>query len=206
MHRDLKLENVLFKNADDDDLYVKVIDFGIAGVAQEKVDAGTLAYMAPECLEKVAADTTPAIDVWAMGVMYFAMIFGTLPFSADNEKDLVKKIKTDPVRFPKTAPITNEGKEFIKAMLQKDPTKRIELIEFVQQPYNIMEEEEFDQKYKEVCELWEQQKAKTDEEEEQKFQEQFMQQMDLKEEKESKPSKRERSVGKVAKKKKKTNH
>jgi len=90
VHRDLKLENVLFKHPDDEDLFVKVIDFGIAGAAQEKVDAGTLAYMAPECLEKVAADTTPAIDVWAIGVMYFAMIYGTLPFNAQQERELVK--------------------------------------------------------------------------------------------------------------------
>jgi serine/threonine protein kinase len=59
IHRDLKLENVLFKNRpepeDDDDLnefQIKIIDFGIAGVATDKVDAGTLCYMAPECLDK----------------------------------------------------------------------------------------------------------------------------------------------------------
>jgi len=52
VHRDLKLENVLFKNKIEDDFSIKVIDFGIAGMAQDKVDAGTLAYMAPECLEK----------------------------------------------------------------------------------------------------------------------------------------------------------
>ena len=50
VHRDLKLENVLFKNIAEDDYYVKVVDFGIAGVANDKVDAGTLAYMAPETL------------------------------------------------------------------------------------------------------------------------------------------------------------
>ena len=33
MHRDLKLENVLFKNKSKDDFFVKVVDFGIAGVA-----------------------------------------------------------------------------------------------------------------------------------------------------------------------------
>ena len=174
VHRDLKLENVMFKNKDDEDLFVKVIDFGIAGVAQEKVDAGTLSYMAPECLEKVAADTSPAIDVWAIGVMFYAMIFGTLPFSAQNERDLVKQIKNDPVRLPKTSPITPEGKEAIKAMLQKDPTKRIELIDFVTQPYNTMEDEEFEQKYNDVKTVWEEQKAKNEEEEEAKLQEQFL--------------------------------
>jgi serine/threonine protein kinase len=206
VHRDLKLENVMFKHKDDEDLFVKVIDFGIAGMsAQDKVDAGTLSYMAPECLEKVAADTSPAIDVWAIGVMFYAMVFGTLPFLANNERDLVKMIKNDPVRFPKSSPITPEGKELIKAMLQKDPAKRIELIEFVTWPYNTMEDEEFEQKYDIVKAAWEEQKAKNQEEEEQKLQEQFLSQMDIKDEKHEKASKRDKSVGKAPSKKKKKN-
>ena len=121
VHRDLKLENVLFKKEpdpmDEDDLgafNVKIIDFGIAGVANDKVDAGTLSYMAPECLDKVFADTTPAIDVWAMGVMFYAMIYGTLPFVHSNDKELIKMIKTAPVKFPHNTPITDQGKEVIK--------------------------------------------------------------------------------------------
>lgn len=151
VHRDLKLENVLFKNNVEDDeehdFFVKVVDFGIAGVATEKVDAGTLSYMAPECLEKVAAETTSALDVWAIGVMFYAMLAGTLPFQGNTERDLVKSIKNDRIRFPADIPITQLGKEAITKMLQKDHTKRLELIEFVQTPYAIMEDEEFDVLY-----------------------------------------------------------
>jgi serine/threonine protein kinase len=50
VHRDLKLENVLFKSKGD--LFIKVVDFGIAGVCttrqKDKVDAGSVAYMPPE--------------------------------------------------------------------------------------------------------------------------------------------------------------
>jgi len=50
VHRDLKLENVLFKAQGD--LHIKVVDFGIAGVCEnekkDKVDAGSVAYMPPE--------------------------------------------------------------------------------------------------------------------------------------------------------------
>lgn len=93
VHRDLKLENVLFQYREEDDHAVKVVDFGIAGMGDDKVDAGTLAYMAPECLEKVAASTSPAIDVWAIGVMLFTMIYGYLPFYSGDERELIKRIK-----------------------------------------------------------------------------------------------------------------
>lgn len=189
VHRDLKLENVLFKNRDEDNFDVKVIDFGIAGVAsQDKVDAGTLAYMAPECLSSVAAETTPAIDVWAIGVMFYAMIYGTLPFYNEKEADLVKMIRTEPVKFPKSVPVTQEGKEVIKAMLNKDPTKRLELIDFVQQSYNIMEEEEFDKMFEEAKQRWDEEQVKAKEAEEQKFSEKFISSIDLKDDKPSKGS------------------
>ena len=98
VHRDLKLENVLFKNEDfEGDFNVKVVDFGIAGMGGDKVDAGTLSYMAPECLDKVAAATSPSIDVWAIGVMFYAMLFGELPFDCADEKLLIKSIKEDKI-------------------------------------------------------------------------------------------------------------
>ena len=117
VHRDLKLENVLFKNKSKDDYHIKVVDFGIAGVAQDKVDSGTLAYMAPECLDRAGAQTSPAIDVWAIGVMFYTMIYGELPFYANDEKTLVKKIINDRVVFKKNQPITPMGKEVLQAML-----------------------------------------------------------------------------------------
>lgn len=52
VHRDLKMENVLFKDTVSNQ--IRVVDFGIAGVCdsnkKDKVDAGSLAYMPPEVL------------------------------------------------------------------------------------------------------------------------------------------------------------
>jgi serine/threonine protein kinase len=49
--------------------------------------------MAPECLEKQAAETTAAIDVWAIGIMAYSLIYGYLPFFNSNEKELIKSIR-----------------------------------------------------------------------------------------------------------------
>jgi serine/threonine-protein kinase ULK/ATG1 len=91
-----------------------VVDFGIAGMGDDKVDAGTLAYMAPECLEKVSATTSPSIDVWAIGIMFYAMLYGELPFSSSSEKDLITSIKEQKVKFPSNIPVTEEAKEVIR--------------------------------------------------------------------------------------------
>jgi MAP/microtubule affinity-regulating kinase len=52
IHRDLKLENVLFESKVR--TKIKIVDFGIAGRCKvgniEKTDAGTLRYMSPEVL------------------------------------------------------------------------------------------------------------------------------------------------------------
>ena len=79
--------------------------------------------------------------------MFYAMIYGTLPFSHSNDKELIKMIRLTPVKFPPGTPITHEGKEIIKHMLAKDPNKRLQLIDLVQAPYAIMEPEEFDPIY-----------------------------------------------------------
>ena len=116
IHRDLKLENVIFKNKGEknrDEFFIKVIDFGIAGVEQDKVDSGTLAYMSPECLDG-DRKTSAAIDVWAIGIMFYTLVYGELPFYGNTERELIKKIINDPIKFNNKYPISQMGKDVIK--------------------------------------------------------------------------------------------
>jgi len=73
--------------------------------------------------------------------MYYTMVFGELPFYSSNEKDLIKKIINDQIKFKNSYPITQMGKDMLKSMLDKDPTKRIEMIDFVQSEYNIIDDD-----------------------------------------------------------------
>ena len=145
VHRDLKLENVLFK--DTEDQYVKVIDFGISGVCStfksDKVDAGTVAYMPPECFESEPAMSAPSLDVWAIGLMFYAMLFGTLPFNASTDQEIQKKIKAAKITFPKNVPVTEKAKELLLMMLQKDPTERLELIQMMDMEYYKLDDQDF---------------------------------------------------------------
>ena len=127
---------------------MKVLDFGIAGVCagntKDKVEAGTIAYMSPETLGSSSADTSPAIDIWAIGLMFYAMLYGTLPFYGKSEKEFIEKIKHSPLKFPNDTPVTEEGKEILRRMLEKDPKQRLQLIEFMEMDYYQFEEDELE--------------------------------------------------------------
>ena len=73
----MKLENVLFESKER--TKIKIVDFGIAGMCKpdmhEKNDAGTLKYMAPEVLANSHTLANPALDVWALGIMLYAMVY-----------------------------------------------------------------------------------------------------------------------------------
>lgn len=83
---------------------IKVADFGISGVADKfnpDADTGTLKYMSPEVLSRKEKSNTPAVDVWACGVMLFYMLYGGLPFSGSSNSELVKSIIVGRFSFPK---------------------------------------------------------------------------------------------------------
>jgi serine/threonine protein kinase len=97
IHRDLKLENILF--ADAMKMRIKIVDFGIAGIAAKNVegeqsDLGSLLYVAPEVLSGADRSATPALDVWSMGCIFYAMLTGELPFTGASTREIAKNILT----------------------------------------------------------------------------------------------------------------
>lgn len=90
-HRDIKLENILL----DEDRNVKLIDFGfstcIPNDKKIKMFCGTPSYMAPEIVMKLEYAGPPA-DIWASGVLLYALMNGKFPFRGDTDKDLYRRI------------------------------------------------------------------------------------------------------------------
>ncbi|EGR27938.1 protein kinase domain protein [Ichthyophthirius multifiliis] len=103
IHRDLKLENVLLTKPDQDQ--IKIVDFGIAGVASkfdvDNIDSGSLKYMSPEVVAAKIKQLTSAIDVWSMGVILYVMLVGDFPFNANSNIQVMDKILEGKFEIPK---------------------------------------------------------------------------------------------------------
>lgn len=123
VHRDLKLENLLLDRSVNN---LKIIDFGFAAqVASKEVKlrafCGTPSYMAPEIIRGEGYSGF-ATDVWALGVVAFALLAGMLPFAARTELQLYSKIRRGHFACPEG--LCDLPKRLIRAALRMDPTAR----------------------------------------------------------------------------------
>jgi serine/threonine protein kinase len=78
----------VFAKPDSND--IRVVDFGISGLHgplnnKDKSRAGSLKYMAPEVLSGKNTSADPAIDIFSLGVILFALVVGHLPFEGDDQ-------------------------------------------------------------------------------------------------------------------------
>ncbi len=96
VHRDLKPQNIFLTAHPDYPDYVKVLDFGItkligksqSGRTQVGTILGTPHYMSPEqCMSDPSVD--PRSDIYALGVVLYEMVTGTVPFSAETFAGLI---------------------------------------------------------------------------------------------------------------------
>ena len=134
VHRDLKPGNVMLERSDDGGETVKVLDFGLARLADED-DAGrshagtmigTCAYMSPESIEHGSAG--PAGDLFSLGVMLYEMATGRLPFSGQNAVATIMRICDGEYPSPATlvAELPDPVLAAIDAALSHEPEGRPE--------------------------------------------------------------------------------
>ena len=135
-HRDIKPENILLANIDNDDLNVKISDFGLsksfAGNKLLKTPCGSPAYAAPEVL-KGKEYKGNKIDIWGTGIVLYTMVYGALPFDQENIKDLVYNITKGNYSLPDT--VSKNCQDLISKILQVDPNKRINIHEIKNHPW-----------------------------------------------------------------------
>src|SRR5215472_9483959 len=105
VHRDIKPENIMLRP----DGYVKVLDFGIAKLAEQELPTsmakdealllvetnlgsvlGTVRYMSPE--QACGAAVDKRTDIWSLGVVFYEMITGHAPFTGDTPAEVMSEI------------------------------------------------------------------------------------------------------------------
>ncbi len=139
VHRDIKPENIMLRP----DGYVKVLDFGIAKLAEQEVPVtiprdealllvetslgsvlGTVRYMSPE--QACGAQVDKSTDIWSLGVVLYEMVTGHVPFTGDTPREVMSAIlEMEPPPLTKhVARTPAELQQIISKTLRKDRAQR----------------------------------------------------------------------------------
>lgn len=149
VHRDLKLENLLFKDTTGTS-QLKVIDFGLAAIKASSEEGGpwlsamlgTLSYVAPEVIDK-EKKYDEKCDMWSIGVIMYVLFTGEHPFFTKEckkeKRELWRRIlKEPPLKEPlqnTDPPVPLDARSLIIRLLQKDPTRRPSAAEVLADPW-----------------------------------------------------------------------
>ena len=146
VHRDLKPENLLLTS----EHIIKIIDFGLSNYFDKnsrrllETPCGSPCYASPEMLSGEGYDGFK-IDIWATGIILFAMLCGFLPFDHKDNDKLFKKILECKIKFPKH--LSDDAKDLLKKILVPNPRKRITIKEIKKHPFYLKGKEIFDNNF-----------------------------------------------------------
>ncbi|CAD8139902.1 unnamed protein product [Paramecium pentaurelia] len=132
MHRDLKLENILFREADNFNSVV-IADFGLATYVDQVPfifsRCGTPGFIAPEIIN-LQNETQPygvVCDMFSLGVIFYILITGQPAFKGKSYNTIVKSNRTGIIdlQIDKLNQASQNLKDLLFQMLQCDPQNRI---------------------------------------------------------------------------------
>ncbi|KAF3321101.1 calcium-dependent protein kinase 26 [Carex littledalei] len=137
MHRDLKLENFMLTDKDDD-FSIKAIDFGLSvfikpGQMFNDI-VGSPYYLAPEVLNRRYG---PEAEIFSAGIILYILLSGVPPFWADNQQGIYEAIKEGNIDFESQqwALISDGAKDLITKMLCPSPSERLKAHEVLSHPW-----------------------------------------------------------------------
>lgn len=131
VHRDIKPENILLESIDNDNLNVKITDFGFAKCfdADDNFEGleevlGSPLYMAPEIVKKIKYDTK--VDIWSFGIMAYILLCGKTPFNGKTKDEIFLQLATQSINFTDGiwSKVSKEAKSFVRKCLTRDPYLR----------------------------------------------------------------------------------
>ncbi|XP_018778920.3 calcium/calmodulin-dependent protein kinase type 1G isoform X2 [Serinus canaria] len=137
VHRDLKPENLLYLTPEENSK-IMITDFGLSKMEQNGIMStacGTPGYVAPEVLAQ--KPYSKAVDCWSIGVITYILLCGYPPFYEETESKLFEKIKEGYYEFesPFWDDISESAKDFIRHLLEKNPSARFTCEEALRHPW-----------------------------------------------------------------------
>ena len=131
-HRDIKPENVLLGDNNE----ALLTDFGLARESRTDVlmmtRCGTICYLAPEIILNEPYDGKKS-DIWALGVMLYAMATGNIPWQSGNELLMPNMIVSQRITPPPG--LLPDVAELITACTEPDPERRPTADDLLRHPW-----------------------------------------------------------------------
>uniref|UniRef100_A0A8C5EMG8 Calcium/calmodulin-dependent protein kinase type 1D-like n=1 Tax=Gouania willdenowi TaxID=441366 RepID=A0A8C5EMG8_GOUWI len=139
VHRDLKPENILYYSPEENSK-IMISDFGLSKMVDNGIMStacGTPGYVAPEVLAQ--KPYSKAVDCWSIGVITYILLCGYPPFYEESETRLFSKIMKAQYEFdsPFWDDISDSAKDFIRNMMQKNPSTRFSTDQALRHPWII---------------------------------------------------------------------
>ncbi|XP_064380517.1 myosin light chain kinase, smooth muscle-like isoform X3 [Dromaius novaehollandiae] len=137
VHLDLKPENIVCVSPNSH--WLKIIDFGLARKLTPdtpvKVLHGTPEFMAPEVVSFEPVGFTT--DMWSIGVICYILLSGESPFQGDNDMETLSNVTAAKWEFEEEtfSEISQQAKDFISQLLQKDARCRLSSKEALLHPW-----------------------------------------------------------------------
>lgn len=144
IHRDLKPANIII----DQKGVPIILDFGLAklidysSITQTGERVGTFFYMSPEQVTD-SKNIDNRSDYFSIGVIFYQMLTGVLPYDATNLPALIDQIKNQYPKNPSelNRSITNQTENVILKLLEKTPYKRFQTVDAIKNALKLKPEE-----------------------------------------------------------------
>ena len=128
IHRDLKPQNIMIK----DDGQIKITDFGIAmalnstQLTQTNSVMGSVHYLPPE--QASGKGCTIKSDIYSMGIIFYELLSGSLPFKGDNAVEIALKHMREPLPSLRedNSAIPQSIENIVRRATAKNPKNRYE--------------------------------------------------------------------------------